>query len=36
MPFSEAQKQELLEIEHVADAVVLAWYNSTPGAKLKN
>lgn len=36
VPFSEVQKRELLEIEDVADAVVLAWYNSKPGAKLKN
>ena len=36
VPFSESTKAQLLDMEYIADAVVMAWYNSAPGAKVKN
>jgi hypothetical protein len=36
VPFSEAIKAQLLDREHVADAILEAWNESNPGAKVKN
>jgi len=36
VPFSEALKAELLEIENVAEAILEAWNESQPGAKVGN
>ena len=36
VPFSEATKAQLLNIGDVADAILAAWNESIPGAKVKN
>ena len=36
VPFSEALKAQLLEIENVAEAILDAWNESQPGAKVGN
>lgn len=36
LPYSESTKAQLLDMEYLADALVQAWYDSMPGAKVKN
>jgi len=36
IPYSETAKAQLLDMGDLADAIVQAWYDSMPGAKVKN